>query len=208
MATLLEYRETPSLRYRDSSLCATHLRFVPRDAQEALLESVDRDLFPLSRLPPRVAGYEWFLTKAEMERAIRGALPQWMQQGKRVFGPIEEREAHKEFSQLLNVFHSIEQHGLRESLSTDPIRGFFLLKGDHYRFVLTGGQHRVAALRVLGETAVEVRLDWLRSVDEDELYRWTARHGGPYTDEVVCLMFNRQFAESGLTKAKNVGVIR
>jgi hypothetical protein len=207
VATLQEYVADPQLRYDDSALCRTFSTFVPTNAQEALLENVDRVLFPLHRLPPRVAGHEWWLTRAEVERAIRGSPPRWMHQGKRVFGPVDDAEACREFDQLIRVYRSVGEHGVRPELSSDPIRGYFLVRDDDYRFVLTGGQHRVAALRLLGEEELTVRIDGLRAVREDELYRWTEEHGGPYPAEIAHLIFDKLFDEDGLSKARNLGIM-
>lgn len=170
-ATLGEYSRNSALRYGDSSLARTYGQYLPRNASDALLASDDAIPRILNLLPPRFAGHEWVARHNEVDSALRGHPPAWMMQGHRVFGPVSDEAGRSDFLRLISVYESIKCRGYRTELTVDPISGYFLIDQREFRFRVSAGQHRLAAMKALGFQDVSIRLDLPIAVSCDLLSR-------------------------------------
>jgi len=92
----------------------------------------------------------------------------------RLYGPVDKNYINSEIDRTLRLLRSIEKKGYRSKASTDPIRGYLLINEDQYRFVVKGGQHRVAVLSALGFDEVDVtwQPNWPRIIIKDHSKWW------------------------------------
>lgn len=113
-----------------------------------------------------------------------------------------------QFKRVLNTYRSIQRDGFLPD-RFGAITGYFVADESSYRCVVGAGNHRVAALKVLGHTSV--RLDLNRShpavIHRSELDSWTVEQGGPFERQTACALFDKFLNEDGLDKARNIGVV-
>jgi hypothetical protein len=206
VTTLREYTINRHLTYEDSSLCRLHTIFKPATLQELFLEDADHDLEPLCSLPPtrELFRYVWAINQNKIRNV--GPLPQL--KGHHYFGPLSQERGRKEFDRLIRTFRSIEQDGFRPDVF-GPLRGYFMIDGSRHRFVVGAGNHRLAALRVLGYSTVRVGLNTSHPavVQRSRLDSWTVESGGPFQGETAYALFDKLMNEDGLDKARNVGAL-
>jgi hypothetical protein len=206
VATLKEFVRNPALTYEESSLWQLHQAFQPKTLQEVFLEDVEEPMEPLSDLPPtrRLFRYIWAVSPA-LIRKVAGsdAGPS----GHHYFGPISEEKGRAQFDRLVGTYRSIEQDGFMPD-KYGPIMGYFMADDSKYRFVVASGNHRLAALKVLGHTSVPVQLTRTHPavVDRSRLDTWTVEQGGPFDHHTAYALFDKLLNEDGLEKARNLGV--
>lgn len=74
-------------------------------------------------------------------------------------GPRSKDQIMKEINRLTSIYRSIYQNGYKPDLNMDGyIRGFYLVKGDSWVFVVTAGAHRLAAMSELGYAWFKARI--------------------------------------------------
>lgn len=200
--TLAEYDRSRTLCYPESTLARTYERFVPRNAYEALLAADDSAPEVLHLLPPRFAGHEWVARDAEIDSALLGRPPAWMIQGHRIFGPVSDEQGRGDFLQLVSVYNSIRCRGYRAELAPDSISGFFLIDGEEFRLRVTAGQHRLAAMKVLGFRQVWVRLDLPIAVSCDLFSRREGSAGWAKSEDDVRRVLSEQIYGNGWSMAR------
>lgn len=203
-----EHLATP--RPADHPLVDYYRRFTPRTVQEALLEHIRTPLRPLHSWPvQRGLLSVWALTQGIIDRAMRS--PQTRQDRPRQFvGPHPRSHIEADIARLEAVRDSIREHGYHPSrFGSRPIRGYFMLHGDDYRFVCRNGNHRLAALAHLKHEQVDVELATSIPpvVDFEELEWWTEGQGGLFDEMVAEELFLKMFYETGRTKAENLGLL-
>jgi hypothetical protein len=207
VATLEEFLHNPSLRYEDSSLGRLHQMFVPGTLQELFLEDATRQMHPLDDLPPvrRLFRYLWAISPA-----LIGQIGRSDQEapGHHYFGPVSPEKGQTQFTRLINTFRSIEREGFRPD-THGPVMGYFLADDSSYRFVVGSGNHRLAALKVLGHPTVPVGLTHTHPavVHRSRLDTWTVDEGGPFERDTAYALFDKLLSEDGLEKARNLGVV-
>lgn len=204
VATLKEYAKDSSLRFEDSSLFRYFNAFRPRNAQHALLDSNDPPRAVLHTLPPHAVLHVWTMARKD--------LPSWtgfdVTQENQHFGPKTLASGRREFARLIEVFESIRDDGYRPGLTREPISGHFLYCGGNYRFVLREGQHRAAALKMLGATRIPVVVwDGVAGINCAYLHRWSSQQGGLFPIDVVNEMFAYLLEANGREKAIRSGII-
>ncbi|WP_026691189.1 hypothetical protein [Alteribacter aurantiacus] len=88
------------------------------------------------------------------------------------------------------------------------IRGYFLIKGDDYRFIVRNGHHRLAALALLGVKKIQVKLfkGWPPYVKIKHVYRWPGVKSGAFSKEHAKMIFNYYFESNGKQRALELGI--
>src|SRR5699024_1394579 len=113
-----------------------------------------------------------------------------------------------EFSRLIRTWESIQRKGYRPTRHSDgEIRGYFLKRGDDYRFMIRAGFHRAAVLSAMGfeHLRVKFKADFPRVIDWADLENWPLVCQGIVEEEVAERIFEQFFIEDGSGKAKNMG---
>jgi hypothetical protein len=210
--TLREYMADPGLRYENSTLARVYARYQPATTQEVLLDHIETPIEPFCRWPPDVNLFSWVWahTPYSARRILNEVRDRGEDRAWRVFGPHSLEYGRKEFHRIIRVYESIKSEGFEtEKHEGRPIDGYFLVRGDRYRFVLLHGNHRVAALKTLGYSEVNVRIRRSHPavVDQAQLHRWSIGGGGLYPEETATALFEMLFTESGRSKAFRMGLI-
>jgi len=207
VATLEEFLHNPALRYEESSLFLLHQTFRPATLQELFLEDERTPLEPLSDLPAvrPLFRYVWAVSPDLIQQV--GRFDQ-EPSGHHYFGPMPPEKGQDQFERLIRTYRSIEKEGFQPE-TYGPIMGYFLADDSSYRFVVGSGNHRLAALKVLGHTTVPVCLTRTHPavIHRSRLDSWTVDQGGPFQTETAHALFDKLITEDGRNKARNLGVL-
>jgi len=208
VATLEEFVRNPALTYEQSSLYRLHQAFVPTNLQELFVENQAGVLEPLGDLPPdrQLFRYVWAISPALITKSTSGGHHD--PAGHHYFGPMPADKGEAQFARLIATYQSIEREGFQPD-RYGPIMGYFLADDDSYRFVVGSGNHRLAALKVLGHTKVRVALTRTHPavVHRSRLDTWTVDQGGPFQRDTAYALFDKLLSEDGMTKARNLGLV-
>lgn len=114
-------------------------------------------------------------------------------------GPQSDDAVATEAKRLLDLHDSIAHQGYVPAARGHRIAGYFLVKGDDYRFVLSSGNHRVAVLKALGyRTCIATFMPGLPyAVNHEQVFRWSTLAGGVYEPETAEWLFTRFFEHDG-----------
>ena len=195
--TLAEFGRNPELSPTETTLARVYRNFLPQNAHEALFASDSPAPEILHRLPARLAGHEWMVRADEVRLALLGQPPVWMLEGHRVFGPVSAEYVQDDFRRLISVYNSIRRHGHLPEISSDPISGYFLVYSGNFRFRLTAGQHRIAALRAIGYRSVRARLALPISVSSEFVGHRAVTLGWATSAGEANRLFDQQLREKG-----------
>jgi hypothetical protein len=217
VAALEQYRTDPRTSYGRSVLARLHAAYQPRNVQEILLEGHRSDIEPLSSWPPQqiLARNIWTLTerhvRAVVLRSQRKRPPLDGTEERNLapwYGPVDDEFGSRQLSRLVRTYESIRERGFRADLF-GHIEGFFLVRGDGYRFIVRSGNHRVAVLKTLGARRIPVRLVGgvhPSTIDYDRLNDWSDDRGGLLPRAVAVMLFEKQMGETGRSKAARLGI--
>jgi hypothetical protein len=207
--TLREYLADPSLRYEGSTLARLHRNFQPANLEEVLFEDGSLRLTPLDRWPPRMYFLRaiWTLNPWLVRQALAN-FPLDERRGWLYFGPTSAATGETDLKRLICAYENVERDGLLTGPAIAPLDGYFLSSGHSYRFVVLNGNHRVAALRILGFESFPARLrpGYPAVVRAENLDRWTIARGGVYPKRTLEAMFWKLFEETGERKARRLGL--
>jgi hypothetical protein len=207
VATLQEFIANPALTYEESSLALLHRVYQPMNLQEIFLEDESEPMEPLNELPPArsLFRYLWAVSPALIAKVSHREVEK---AGHHYFGPLSEEKGRAQFDRLIETYGSIEAEGFNPE-QYGPIMGYFIADDSQYRFVVGSGNHRLAALKVLGYTKIPVRLTHTHPavVHRTRLDTWTTDKGGPFARETAYALFAKLLHEDGLVKAHNLGVV-
>lgn len=113
------------------------------------------------------------------------------------FGPLTSSQVAIEMERLQSASNSIIQYGYLPELHYDGyVRGFFLVRGSDYRFMVTSGKHRMPAISegMLSEIDVIIEPNnFLPIVDIDDLKDWPQVRSGLYSETEASALFNSYF---------------
>jgi len=151
-----------------------------RDALEAQYQNFQPgNLREMYRLPKRgLTGEElavnvlpWVFTNSDKQD-----LGEWglgPEHGVSYFGPVTNEKIELELKRLNSARQSIETKGYLPQRHGD-ISGYFMRKGNDFRFKVRGGKHRAAVLVHLGNETVPVRMKpgWPRIIDRAYSAEW------------------------------------
>ncbi|MGP4060597.1 hypothetical protein [Halobacillus sp. H74] len=195
-ATIKQYIDEPSLSYKKSILRKYYQLFQPKSLREGLFYKVaDTPLKKHNLWMP----LPW-------ENNLK--LPEGDHQH---FGPNSEAYGETELLRTLRVYKKIRKAGYQPRHFPDGyIRGYFLKSGKDYRFKLTAGQHRMAALGVMGHQTVKVKVQskWERVIDPAKIKEWPQVRNRRYTKEQALYIFNSYFKQTGRERAIRLGLMK
>jgi len=125
------------------------------------------------------------------------------------------REAEHHFERTIKTYNSIKKHGFNPEKYSDMsmthgyIRGVILKKGEDWRFVVLGGQHRIAALKKLKFKSAPVifQPDEISIVDLEDIANWPVIRSKSYSIKEAEKIFNNFFEDNGTKKAKKLFLI-
>ncbi len=205
LALLRQLQQNPELEYGDSVLKTYFNCFTPRNRQEQLFEEDGEEMEPICRgwtlLP-------WMDSKGLMVNS--GQRPESRPGGNHHFGPNSEAFGSREFMMIKDTFAMIQRMGYHPEIFPDGhIQGYFLKDGDDYRFMVTEGQHRMAAVGMLGYESIKCRHNakFVRVVDLKKLGQWPQVKSGLYSRELAERVFKYYFESDGRKKAENLGLL-
>lgn len=205
--TLKEYQADPSLRYQDSTLGRLHHVFVPRTLREVFFDATYGPMPPLDSLPVirQLYRYIWNVEPKTL-RSLgpdAGSLPG---KGSQYFGPHGAFEGEQHFRRLIEVYESIRRDGYRPSR---PIGGYIVASSDRFRFVVSSGNHRLAALRVLGVDRFDARFtaSHVAVVHSEDLDLWTTDRGALLARRTAEALHTMLLHETGWQRAQRLGLL-
>ena len=120
----------------------------------------------------------------------------------------------------INTYLSIKERGYNPELFSDKslnhgfIRGVMLKNDNDYRFVVLGGQHRVASLSLLGYEHIPVIFQHFLYnptpciVDLKNLLNWPVYKMGIYDENAAITVFKAFFKSHGINSANRYGLIK
>ena len=119
-----------------------------------------------------------------------------------LFGPKDISNVEHRITRLKNIINNINKLGYIPS-KNDIIEGYILFKKDDYRFLITGGHHRVAVLTAMYMNdntkfnnilvKYEQKRSKIKIVKEDNASNWPGVKNGYLNIEDALEMFNKYF---------------
>jgi len=193
-AFLRQYMLDPKISYDDSILKLYHQRFQPRSLAEALgvQNEIRGNAFHSGWPPLPWMNIEFLLRKNHQH-----------------FGPFSNTYSFLEYQRCQRVFDQIKSNGYQPEKYPDGyIRGYFLKGVSNYRFLVTAGQHRIAAMAVLGYEKFLVKLQqrYPRVIDIRESAGWPQVRNGVYSKEQADQIFKIYFTRDGKENAESLNL--
>lgn len=209
-ATLEEYVRDRALPYEQSTLARYYGTYRPSNVQQALLDHITEPVEPLASWPPLLYLFKhiWALHPARVRAILASSDRQ--KGGRQQFGPQDRSFGETQVARLLAVYDSVRTTGYRpHDYPGEPAMGYFLVRGDDYRFVAFYGNHRLPALRLLDIDEVVAMTDRAHPpvVEEADLERLAREQDHPLSPEVLRLVFDALFTETGTAKATRLGLL-
>ncbi len=204
-AALKEQLENPDLPYNKSVLKAFYENFQPCNRQEQLFGYRQDPLPPLDRgwtlLP-------WVETKNRHTNPIGS--PFTRDKANHHYGPNSDQFGRLVQKKLLDTYTLIKKHGYMPEIFPDGyIQGYLLKDGEDYRFYVNEGQHRMAAIGLLGYEVIKARFnpEFLPLVDIRDLHQWPQVESGLYSKKTAEKVFRFFFEEDGRRRAEELGLL-
>ncbi|MCA0754944.1 hypothetical protein KP806_07765 [Paenibacillus sp. N4] len=194
-ATIKQYILNPQLTYNDSILKIYYEKFQPKSLIEALFIKNNKITIPNDEQWPALP---WLHVAYKPRNS-----------NYQHFGPNPDHYGKTEFSKTIDLYKKLSKNGYQPKSHRDGfIRGYFLKHYDDYRFVVSGGQHRIAALAMLGYKNIEVKIQpsYQRVIDIQKVHKWINVRNNKYNQEEAIQIFNLYFNENGKNKAKKIGI--
>ncbi len=117
------------------------------------------------------------------------------------YGPVAPEVPEQEAARLGELQKKLSEEGYAPEIHHDGyIRGQLLIRGEETRFLVLGGQHRLAVLSTLGYQQIVARFEprRLRMIDLAKVSEWTQVKDGTYSVEQATAIFNGVFDATGL----------
>lgn len=170
------------------SLASFYEDFQPKNLAQALFGNDDLSLSPLDRMSPFDQFQPWRPTIYKMTGHDGG--------GNQNFGPVSSLKLDKEVERLKVLIDSFADIGYRPEAYKDGfIRGYFLLEGQDYRFIVNSGMHRLSVLAALGAPRIRARFNRKlpRYVDGERANLWPHVKSGFCSEQLARRMLWRHF---------------
>ncbi len=209
VAALEEYLGDPRATYATSVLRAFYERFQPTTVRGLLLDEAGAPEGALATWPAVERLIDlWSATAEDVDRTRRSLAGMQELPHSQYRGPNPELFGAKHLSRVVDAYHSFVRVGYQPQVY-GFVTGYFLTRGDDYRFMLGHGNHRVAALSVLGhpQIAVMLRESHPPVVAASDLARWTTRRGGLLDMAEAEEVFARFFRDDSRQRAEALGIV-
>jgi len=195
-ALINEYINNPNLIYSESILKTYHDRYQPTSLQDVLFENSLIDKPPIHKNGPPLP---WMKISPRFGKVYQH------------FGPNTDSFVMKDFNLIINLYNKLSKEGYHpEKYQDGYIRGYFLKNYDDYRFIITNGHHRIAALAILKYKKIAVMIDPAspRVVDIEKINEWVNVINGVYSKKLATKIFKIPFTKNGKEKAKALGLYK
>lgn len=169
ISTLKDYKNKVCLNYSGSNLESFYNNFQPLNMLEYMRLDHAQNM-ALAEIGPFGAIYPWLdENPVSKEKYIKSVLTKghvingerfYLEDGDQFFGPVSFKKGCSEFNRLVTVYESIKNKGYL-SRADSPIIGTIIMDkidGD-WSVLIRGGNHRIAALAVLGYSYVNVLIE-------------------------------------------------
>lgn len=188
VSTLKQYKKNKNLDYRNSELFKFYNKFNPKNASQVLFET--NELKSLINISKFTIVHPWnkFIIKGEKKLSI--------DHGCQYFGEVSKSKGQLEFRRLIKLYNKIKRKGYH---TNKQISGYLLRNNNDYRFIVTGGNHRIAVLAVLNYRFLSVRVKEVININNINKSRCKELTKGE-TNKI----FNRFFNENGKDKLKRI----
>lgn len=161
VATLMEYRSNPALKYQESQLYRYHTEFCPNDTFQAFNINASHGDLPLFVYP-----WGAFRKNYNEDKDVTKS---------RFCGPSSDDFILHEFNHIISLYESILSNGYSILKWANVLAGTYLIdRSGQYRFVVLQGNHRISVLAALGKTKVLVRTmpGYCEKVEEIKSNNW------------------------------------
>lgn len=207
--TLVDYEEGRCITYKGSALEKFYHSFRPQSASELMgLNSPSSS--ELKAIQPVAAPILWrpehpqqkLVDRKRVLRADNNEHGSNMDadDGDPFYGPVSRRKGEFEFGRLVNVYNSIKKNGFaidRNGFNNIKVVCLSRDGGADWRCtVASGGQHRMAALSVLGLDSVTLQIDCeglAGIVQRESVGAWPCVRSGYVDKSEALLIFDRIF---------------
>lgn len=212
---LKEYLNNPDITLEESVLYRFNDQYNPKNLQEAISGETSNIKCKTAKIP--------FIEKNILRGVPTMPLP-WsssLQMERFRSQNIDTvADINEHFSRTINTYLSIKERGYYPELFSDKslnhgfIRGVMLKNDNDYRFVVLGGQHRVASLSILGYEHIPVIFQHFLYnptpciVDLKNLRNWPVYKMGIYDENAAITVFKAFFKSHGINSAKRYGFIK
>lgn len=208
-STMRQYIQTPEISLEDTHLWNYFQKFHPRNIREAIFGKLswdDDSVDVLSQYPDPQWGPMPWTTEADIRKEAH------MSPERGDHGPWPKEDIVDRFERIKRVCQTIRTYGYdpsRAAHEEDTIRGVLLRRGDDWRMVILGGNHRSCALAALGHTHIPVRADrgLPPMIDLDNASQWPCVREGTMPRDVALKIANFYFENLGNRKAAAWGII-
>lgn len=206
VCAICDYLAGRCTTYKGSVLESFYAQYQPTSAAQVIgLE--DASTNELNRLTPYAAVAPWGFRTPDEELARKKRIEKKdsagagevfdLTHGYRHFGPMSKEKGEQEYQRLIRVTESIRKKGfILEPDGIDNLSAKLFVDRSRYRFGITGGQHRIAALAALAYENVTVRLETTTFIDKMYARWWPLVASGWFTTAEAHKIFD-QFFESG-----------
>ncbi len=209
-ATLIEAADAGAYPYETSLLARYYGAFQPPTLAHLLFPAealAGADASPLDTVDiGRVEPYLPWFPGVALRGGEHGLDAGHGHQG---YGPVSADKGRLELERLLRTYHSVKTDGYRPDLAGDDIRGYFLVRGGHYRFIVRQGLHRIAVLAALGYDSVPVRFmkGFPRAVHAADLGTWPLVRSGAFPEAWARRYVEQFFAPDVRWRARELGLV-
>lgn len=126
-----------------------------------------------------------------------------------LYGPISDIYGEEQFIRCVNAHRLIKKHGyIPERFEDGYIGGFFIKKGNDYRFLAFAGKHRLAALSVLGYTEIKANCPYkLKLLDCARIQSWPTVKSGLFKKQEMQEIISQIFDQDGTSFAARYGLL-
>ena len=169
LKTAIEIYKKPNLNFHESYLYKFFKNFKPKNYGELYKLSLNNSLYDLSSFLQFKPWINNVIDKSNLRKGL--------------FGPSEINEVEHRLLRLKNIFRNIEKFGYIPS-EKDIIKGYILKSNNDYRFLITSGHHRVAAMKAINSVhpdkfkkvivAFEEKRCNLKFVNQEDINKWPA----------------------------------
>ena len=201
---LKQYEKIPDITYDQSILKKYYDVFQPESVADILFyDSKDKAPEILNKIPPLLIRDFWRLD-GNLEE-IKASL---VEEETQLFGPISDIYGEEQFIRCINAHRLIKKHGyIPERFEDGYIGGFFIRRGEEYRFQALAGKHRLAALSVLGYKDIKATCPYnLKILDVNQIEFWPTVQSGLFTKKEMQTIIEKYFGEDGTGFAQHYGL--
>lgn len=190
--TLKQYKINKNLIYKKSELFEFYNKFMPENASQVLFE--DNSLKSLINVSKFIIIHPWhkFIIKGEKKLNLK--------HGCQYFGKVSNSKCELEFRRLIKLYNKIKRNGYNNK---KYINGYLLKRHNDYRFIITGGNHRMAVLTALNYKYIEVKAK--RIIDIKDINNFDEKY---LTNDEMIKIFNRFFDENGKNKLERIDLMK